>query len=86
MEIIVCSAKHDKEIFDYLRQKRPNYGTAEFRKIYVHADDRNGRVEVIDNRTGEPQLHTFEFGEYMMYHEQLVMEAAKTLYPEGESK
>lgn len=86
MEIIVCSKKHDKEIFDYIFQKRPNYDTQEFRKIYVHADDRDGTVEVIDNRDGKVEYHKFEFGQYLMYHEQLIMSASKDLYPEGDGK
>jgi len=86
MEIIVCSKNHDKEIFDYIFQKRPNYGTQEFQKIYVCADDREGTVQVIDNRQGNVKYHKFNFDEYMRYHETLVMEAAKELFPEGESK
>lgn len=86
MTIVVCSEKHQKEIFDYIKQKRPNYHTEEFKKIYVLADDRTGKVEVIDNREGDVKYHVFNFDEYMLYHEQLVMEAAKTLYPEGESE
>lgn len=86
MEIVTCSTTHEKEIFEYIFQKRPNWNTQEFRKLWVLGDDRSGTVQVIDNRNGTAEYHKFEFGQYMMYHEKLVMECCKLLYPEGESK
>lgn len=86
MVIVICDKKNDLELFNYLREKRLNYDGVAFRKIYVVADDREGIVEVIDNLLGEAKYHKFTFDEYMRWHEELVMNAARDLFPEGESK
>lgn len=85
MDLVVCSTVHEKQIFDYIFQKRPNWATAQFRKVWTVVDDRSGIVEVIDNRNGKGEYHKFDFSQYMMYYEKLIMSAAQELYPQGES-
>lgn len=92
MDIKFCSTISDLNEAYNVRDKAtwdPEKGTtwadvSISKKIYVIVDDREGTVEIIDNR--KELIHRIlTEHEFEMFVRELMLESAKILYPQGES-
>ena len=93
MDLKICSTISDANEAYNVRDKAtwdPDKGTtwadiSITKKIYVIFDDRNDKVEVIDNRKNLIVRHFSEY-EFELFLKNIMLESAKALYPQGESK
>ena len=93
MDIKICSTVSDVNEAYNVRDRAtwdPDKGTTWAdvsinKKIYVIFDDREDKIEVIDNMKDLVVRH-FTSHEFQLFIENIMLEAAKILYPNGESK